>query len=192
MLNEAQVFKNKKKAKYSNRYHRRVNNTKNLFPFLWRRLFQRTGRFEKWQRSHQQWKAQQQIATAKPFGLKLTSSSYREACGWQSVQHCWVSAQAWGQVIAGSKHHLTRQPPSNMFCTALRRWFCLCFYRKHFQARILDVFISERQSIDVIKIMLCNSRNLYKAISSLCHLVQSLKASSARWVVGVILVSPSH
>lgn len=34
MLNEAQVFKNKKKAKYSNRYHRRVNILKIYFHFF--------------------------------------------------------------------------------------------------------------------------------------------------------------
>lgn len=44
------------------------------------------------------------------------------------------------------------------------RWFCLCWlYRKHFQAQLMwdprDALISERKSIDVAKIMLCNGRN---------------------------------
>lgn len=40
--------------------------------------------------------------------------------------------------------------------------------------------------------MLYNSRNLGKATSSSYHLVQTLKASSVRWMLGVILVSPSR
>lgn len=66
------------------------------------------------------------------------------------------------------------------------------FYRKHFQAHVLDVLISERQSIKVAKIMLYNSRNLRKATSSSYRLVQTLKASSARGVVGAIRASPSR
>lgn len=75
------------------------------------------------------------------------------------------------------------------------RWLCLGWlHRKHFQAQLMrkpgDALISERQSINVAKIMLCNSRKLCKPTSSSCHTVgtQTLYVS---WVVGLILVSPS-
>lgn len=66
------------------------------------------------------------------------------------------------------------------------------FYRKHSQARGLEVSISERWSIKVVKIMLYNNRNQCKANSSSCRLVQTPKVSSMRWAVGVMLVSSSH
>lgn len=60
-----------------------------------------------------------------------------------------------------------RVSDSTVLCPLLLHmtWLCLCwFYRKHFQAQFMwkarDALISERQSSNVAKIMLCNSRNL--------------------------------
>lgn len=64
------------------------------------------------------------------------------------------------------------------------------FYRRHFQAHVLDVSTSEKQSIKAVKIMLSDSRNQCKAYSSSYCLVQTPKALSMGWAV--MPVSPSH
>lgn len=116
----------------------------------------------------------------------MTSWSYR----WDS---CWVSVQAWGQFTAA----LQSVCDSTALCLLqlCLRWFCLrWFYRKHFQAQLVwkprDALISEGQSINVAKLLLCNSKKLCKPTSSYCHPVWT-QTSYVKWVVGMAPFSPS-
>lgn len=154
-----------------------VKYTNNWVIFIWRLFFPRTSRFRRkseviaastecssyWPplKPLDYWWAPGVTGGAAP----VTQSRYGASLQ-QALDIIWSERSVAFQSVCDS----------TVLCLLLlpMRWLCLhWFYRKHFQAQFMwkpkGALMSERQSINVAKIMLCNSRKLCKPTSSYCH-----------------------